>query len=47
MLSNQCYCQVFDRFREIQWSTSVVVYDLNDLNVLVITCFFIVAVDEL
>ena len=24
----------------IQWSTSVVVHDLNDLNVFVITCFF-------
>ena len=30
--------------REIQWFTSVVVYDLNDLNVFVIICFFIVVV---
>ena len=26
--------------REIQWSTSVIVYDLNDLNIFMITCFF-------
>ena len=32
--------------REIQWFTSVVVYDLNDLNVFVIICFFIVVVVE-
>ena len=30
--------------REIQWFTSVVVYDLNDLNVFAIICFFIVVV---
>ena len=28
---------------EIQWSTSVVVHNLNDLNVFVITCFFTAA----
>ena len=39
---NQCYYEVFGRFREIQWSTFVVVHDLNDLNVFVITCFFTV-----
>ena len=32
--------------REIQWFTSVVVYDLNDLNVFVIICFSIVVVVE-
>ena len=31
-----------DRFREIQWSFSVVVYDLNDLNAFMITCFLFV-----
>ena len=30
------------RFREIQWSTSVVVDDLNDLNVFLIICLIII-----
>ena len=45
-IDNQCYYEVFGRFREIQWSTFVVVHDLNDLNVFVITCFFTVFVVE-